>query len=195
MNWQKMNQDKTDVNENLLLGWLLDGDVSIQYQVNRDLLDTVSIELQNRIQFEGWGAQFLSHQNGNGHWGNSYYNPKWISTHYTLLTLKNIGISQNVDSIKSILDRLLYQDKSFEPAQKAISTTVLYDDVCVNGMFLDFASYFLKKEVKLRGIVDYILSQQMEDGGFNCQKNRKGARHSSLHSTLSVLEGLQEYHI
>jgi hypothetical protein len=33
----------------------------------------------------------------------------------------------------------------------------------------------------------------MSDGGFNCDSNRRGARHSSLHSTLSVLEGFHEY--
>ena len=38
-----------------------------------------------------------------------------------------------------------------------------------------------------------LLLEQMMDGGFNRQSNRKGAVHSSLHSTLSVLEGIQEY--
>jgi hypothetical protein len=33
----------------------------------------------------------------------------------------------------------------------------------------------------------------MKDGGFNCNSNRKGAIHSSLHSTISVLEGILEY--
>jgi hypothetical protein len=33
----------------------------------------------------------------------------------------------------------------------------------------------------------------MGDGGFNCESNRRGAVHSSLHSTISVLEGLNEY--
>jgi hypothetical protein len=33
----------------------------------------------------------------------------------------------------------------------------------------------------------------MPDGGFNCNYNFTGARHSSLHSTLSVLEGITEY--
>ena len=33
----------------------------------------------------------------------------------------------------------------------------------------------------------------MSDGGFNCRFNRSGAKHSSLHSTLSVLEGITEY--
>ena len=33
----------------------------------------------------------------------------------------------------------------------------------------------------------------MKDGGFNCRSNTSGAVHSSLHSTLSVLEGIFEY--
>jgi hypothetical protein len=33
----------------------------------------------------------------------------------------------------------------------------------------------------------------MKDGGFICQLNRSGANHSSLHSTTSLAEGIQEY--
>jgi len=33
----------------------------------------------------------------------------------------------------------------------------------------------------------------MADGGFNCMRNRSGAQVSSLHSTLSVIEGFSEY--
>ncbi len=38
-----------------------------------------------------------------------------------------------------------------------------------------------------------MLVEHMKDGGFNCQSNRKGAVHSSMHSTISVLEGILEY--
>ena len=33
----------------------------------------------------------------------------------------------------------------------------------------------------------------MPDGGFNCRSTRSGARHSSLHSTISVLEGFHQF--
>jgi hypothetical protein len=33
----------------------------------------------------------------------------------------------------------------------------------------------------------------MRDKGFNCNSNTKGAVHSSLHTTISVLEGILEY--
>jgi len=45
----------------------------------------------------------------------------------------------------------------------------------------------------LRSIVDFIISQHMPDGGFNCESTRYNPVHSSLHTTLSILEGLQEY--
>ena len=66
-------------------------------------------------------------------------------------------------------------------------------DVCIDGMFLNYACYFGAPPELLASVVNFILGQQMADGGFNCQRNRSGARHSSLHSTLSVLEGILEY--
>ena len=51
-------------------------------------------------------------------------------------------------------------------------------------------SHFLSQYTE---IVDFLLSQKMPDGGFNCFSNRQGAVHSSLHTTLSVLEGISEY--
>jgi len=83
------------MNNKQIIDWLLQGDVSIQYQVHRDLLNKDKIGLKRKIILEGWGARFLSFQNENGHWGRGFYQPKWISTHYTLLDLKNLGIPGN----------------------------------------------------------------------------------------------------
>ena len=60
-------------------------------------------------------------------------------------------------------------------------------------MFLNYASYFGIDEKKLHSVVDSILNEVMPDGGYNCMSVRSGARHSSLHSTISVLEGLYEF--
>jgi hypothetical protein len=53
-------------------------------------------------------------------------------------------------------------------------------------------SYFRHDDPRIETLLGYILSEQMKDGGWNCQRP-EGARHSSLHTTLSVLEGLREY--
>jgi hypothetical protein len=178
--------------EKPIIEWLLAGDVSVQYQVNRDLLKVNKPELQKRIEIEGWGEQFLSLRNQNGHWGRGFYQPKWISTHYTLLDLRNLGISNHQREIQATVGKILHENKAPDGGVHPIST-VKISDVCINGMFLNYASYFKSDEGDLKSVVDYIISQQLPDGGFNCQLSRKGAHHSSLHSTLSVIEGICEY--
>jgi hypothetical protein len=71
--------------------------------------------------------------------------------------------------------------------------SISQSDACINGMFLNYACYFAAPERDLRSVVDFLIAQQMPDGGYNCRKNRSGARHSSLHSTISVLEGVTSY--
>jgi hypothetical protein len=178
--------------DNSLIEWMLDSDVSIQYQVRRDLLKTDRPDLKERISEEGWGARLLSLRNANGHWGSGFYLPKWISSHYTLLDLKNLSISNRQKDIKLTLNKILNENKSHDGGLSPVRS-LSKSDVCVNGMFLNYASYFRTDENDLKSVVDCLLSSQMNDGGFNCQSNRKGVIHSSLHSTLSVIEGISEY--
>ena len=175
-----------------VLDWLLEGDVAIQFQAHRDLRGEVLPEMQQRIKSEGWGWAFLEKRNPDGDWGRDYYQPKWISTHYTLLDLKNLNIEPDLPEIRQVLESFLKREKSPDGGILPIGTT-RRSDVCVNGMFLNFASYFGVGEPDLRSIVDFLLSQRVADGGFNCQSNREGCVHSSLHSTISVLEGILEY--
>ena len=175
-----------------LLEWLLKGDVSIQYQVHRDLLGIENPSLQDRIATEGWGAKFLSFRRSEGHWGQRFYQPKWISSHYTLLDLKHLAISPDNQAIRQsilqIIDTLKGSDGGISPfgaEQKC--------DVCLNGMFLNYASYFGMMEDNLKSIIDFLLTERMKDGGFNCHSNTIGATHSSVHSTISVLEGILEF--
>lgn len=170
--------------------WLLGGDVSIQYQVHRDLLLTERQDLRDRIATEGWGAQFLSKRNPDGHWGRGFYQPKWISSHYTLLDLRNLCIAPDNRLICESIDKIARECKAGDGGIYLVSKK---SDVCVNGMFLNYASYFRASEKELKSVIDCLLQEKMPDGGFNCRSNRSGAKHSSLHSTLSVLEGITEY--
>jgi hypothetical protein len=178
--------------ENHIIEWLLASDVSIQYQVHRDLLHQDRPDLRERIATEGWGPRFIGNRNPNGHWGQAYYQPKWISSHYTILDLKNLGIPPEQPLIRETLQDVLENLKG-EDGGINTSPTIKQSDACLNGMFLNFASYFEMPEEALESIVDFLLGQQLKDGGFNCDFNRFGAVHSSLHSTLSILEGILEY--
>jgi len=173
--------------------WLLEGDISIQYQVYRDLLGVHRKDFQDRIAREGWGKQFLSRRKSNGHWGDRFYQPKWISTHYTLLDLRNLNLSPNNVLAQETIKQVLETGKAEDGGIPLGPSTSHHSDVCVNGMFLNYASYFHSPEKDLCSIVDSILAEIMPDGGFNCRSTRSGAIHSSLHSTISVLEGLYEF--
>ena len=178
--------------ETELLNWLLKGDVAIQYQVHRDLLNRDKKQLQKQIEKKGWGARLLSLRKPEGHWGDRFYQPKWISTHYTLLELKYLNISHENKKIRQSISWVVQNLKGPDGGIFPIAT-VQKCDVCVNGMFLNYASYFGEKEAGLKSIVDFLLTEQMKDGGFNCRSNGIGAVHSSLHTTLSVIEGILEY--
>ena len=92
------------LSEKNIIPWLLEGDVSIQYQVHRDLLGVEKPELRERIASEGWGEKFLSFRKQEGHWGRGFYQVKWISSHYSLLDLKHLGISPTNQKIRETID-------------------------------------------------------------------------------------------
>lgn len=184
---------KSEQSKEEIIDWLLKGDVSIQYQVYRDLKDIHKKNMQNRISAEGWGKRFLLQRNKSGHWGRKFYQPKWISTHYTLLDLRNLNISPDNEIAKETIKLILNSGKATDGGIPLGPSTAVHSDVCVNGMFLNYAAYFKTTEKQLSTIVDSILNELMPDGGFNCRSVRSGAQHSSMHSTISVLEGLHEF--
>jgi hypothetical protein len=57
---------------------------------------------------------------------------------------------------------------------------------CINGRTVTLGSYF-RQDVD--GIVARLLSEQLEDGGWNCEAERGSVR-SSFATTINVLEGL-----
>ena len=184
------NLDNTFSKE--VLSWLLSGDAAIVYLTNRDLLHTKArtlAVLQKRIPNEGWGKEFLASRNKDGLWGGGLYQPKWTSTHYTLLDIKNLGFPTGNREVKTSVGIVLDSEKGKDGG---INYSWKHSDVCVNGMILNFGAYFLPQHDALNSIVDFLLHTQMKDGGWNCDY-LQGATHSSLHTTISVLEGLLEY--
>lgn len=190
--------------------WLMEeeADVSIRYGAARDLLDWPERKLEplrRRIGEEGWGARYLEVRGENGHWGQGYYSPKWISTHYTLLELRNLELPRDNPAARdavalSLRQFRLYPDQRVSHAGSGHSRTrrergAVTSDVCINGMFLHFACWFGAPPAALEPVVDFLLGERMPDGGFNCQSTRRTAHpvHSSLHTTLSVLEGIETY--
>ena len=175
-----------------VVAWLLEGDVAVQFRTRRDLLGRHDQDLQDRIAVEGVGAALLRGRGPDGHWGRGFYQPKWTSTHYTLLELKNLGLSAAHPAARRAVRLILQADRAPDGGLKATKGEQP-SDACVNGMALNYLTYFGGDQQRLAGVVDFLLRQQVPDGGFNCRLNRGGARHSSLHTTVSVIEGITQY--
>lgn len=172
------------------VAWLLEGDVSVQYRTGCDLLDDVRPELQARMATEGYAAALLAARSSTSGWGRAYYQPKWTSTHYTLLELCSLGVAPDHpvarEAVAGVLRDHLRPDGGIDPGGG-------WTDTCVNGMALGFCTWFRGDPAALARMVDWLLAQSMADGGFNCRLHRSGATHSSHHTTMSVLEGLTTY--
>lgn len=180
--------------ESATIDWLLKGDPSIKYQTKRDLLEIPDQELeslQNKIQHEGWGKRFLSFQEESGMWGGGLYSPKWISTHYTLMTLMRLGLPQNNQQARKAC-RLLLDKGYFRDGGINHFASLNHSETCVTAMTLSLLCYFKIEDERIHSIKDFLTSQQMQDGGWNCE-SFNGATHSSFHTTISSLEALLMY--
>ncbi len=174
--------------------WLLDGDPAVVWQVQRDLLDRAPSTwkaTRRRVANEGWGARLLSFRSPSGLWGGGLYSPKWTSTFYTLRLLTLLGLrSGSAEAVASC--RLLLDEGVTESGGVSLwssSTT----DTCVTAMLLWMACHCgFAQDERAERMVRWLLDEQMSDGGWNCQRKR-GATHSSFHTTISTLEGLAAF--
>jgi len=186
-----------------VIQWLLDGDPAIRWQVLRDLAGAAEATFgreRRKVAREGWGARLLALQDPQGTWAGrpdsdaGLYTPKWISTTYTMLLLRDFGLAatnrQARKACKLLLDGGLQQDGGINYGTWAKWTD--RSETCITGMILSILSHFEYEDGRLDIIATHLLEQQMPDGGWNCQRPR-GATHSSVHTTISVLEGLRLY--
>jgi hypothetical protein len=174
--------------------WLLTGDPAIRYQTLRDLANANANDVdkaRQEILTHGWGKRFIDLQEENGTWANALYSPKWTSTFYTLLLLKRFGALKNKNTEKACKILL---DNGFYIKDGGINYWKSWKqgECCVTGMLLSMLCHFQIEDDRIHRMVEYIISEQMPDNGWNCERP-KGAKHSSFHTTISVLEGLWEF--
>jgi len=182
-------------NGNNVIRWLLEGDAAIRWQVLRDLLGSTegAVERERRkIAREGWGARLLARQDPRGTWGGGLYTPKWTSTTYTMLLLRDLGLPPSNGQAQRACSLLL--DNGLRPDGGVNFARTDRSETCISGMTLSIVSYFRYDDERLDTIADHLLEQQMPDGGWNC-RHWCGATHASVHTTISVLEGLRLYEL
>lgn len=173
------------------IDWLLSGDPAVRWQTMQSLADrapsTVKRE-RSKVARQGWGARLLAEQGSDGRWGDGLYSPKWTSTTYTLLLLERLGLPDaNRAAAEGTL--LLVDAGLAEHGGITFWPSRPEGEACVTGMVLKLTSRFLPHHDARDRIVAHLTDRQLPDGGWNCQ-DVNGATHSSLHTTITVLEGL-----
>lgn len=171
-----------------VIDWLLDADPSIRWQVMRDLTDApaeiVAAE-RSRVASEGWGARLLDQQRPDGQWGDGVATPLWWSNLYTLLFVRDLGLDPASTRARTAID-LVRDNVTWGPEFDDSPFFEGEVEPCINGRVVALGAYFGERSDRL---VDRLLSEQLADGGWNCEAERGSVR-SSFHTTICVLEGL-----
>lgn len=184
------------------LDWLLDADPAIRWQVLRDLVhapaEAVAKE-RARVAVEGWGARLLDLQGEDGQWAGGACFPArgtyesrgkqgqpWISTLPTLQLLHDFGVDPDSVRVQRAVQSVREHCRWEHAGQPFFSGEV---EPCINGRTVALGVYFHQD---VNAIVLRLLTEQLEDGGWNCEAER-GSLRSSFDTTINVLEGLWEY--
>ena len=175
--------------------WLLDSDPSIRWQVMRDLIgapaDEVAAE-RARVATEGAGARLLALQGADGRWGGAAWNRGWNSTMHVLMLLRDMGLDPASAgarrAVRLVRDHVTWQGCG---PQECDGNPFFAGEVepCINGQVGAVGAYFGQD---VRGIVDRLLTEQLPDGGWNCEA-ANGSTRSSFNTTICVLEALLEH--
>lgn len=181
-----------------LEAWLLAGDPSLVWQVERDLLDLPEAEwraTRARVAMEGFGATLLALQGDDGMWAGGAYFPSdfdfhggepqaWTGTTWSLNALREWGL--DADALAGTAELLAanarweYDDLPYWGGEV---------DCCINGYTLANGAWL---GADVAALVDWFADHRMADGGWNCEWV-EGATRSSFPSTLNSLKGLLEY--
>lgn len=200
---------------NRVLDWLLDSDPAIRWQVLRDLAGAPArdvAEERRRVATTGWGARLLGLQGQDGQWDGATYWPEeshthgpgstdhgdpgpdspeddgqpWTATTYSLLLLRGFGLDPGSPQARRAVSLVRDNSRWDEGNQPFFDGET---EPCINGMAAAIGSYFGET---VDTVVERLLQDQLDDGGWNCEAGR-GSTRSSFHSTICVLEGLLEY--
>jgi hypothetical protein len=178
------------------IDWLLEGDPGIRWQVMADLTDTGAADVaaeRARVEHVGAGARLLALEEADGTWAGGACFPAdfrggergqpWTATMHILQMLQILGLEPRSESAERAI-RLVAENCRWEhDGQRFFDGEV---EPCINGRTVETGSYF---GVDVAPVVDRLLDEQLEDGGWNCEAENGSVR-SSVDTTINVLDGL-----
>jgi hypothetical protein len=179
-----------------VLDWLLDSDPALRWQVLRDLTDApaeVVAAERARVATEGWGARLLAQRDPDGQWAGGACFPAagwsgeggqpWTPTLPTLALLRDLGLDADSPAARETAALVRENCRWEYDGSRFFDGEV---EPCINGRTVALGAW-LGEDVD--GVVQRLLGDQLEDGGWNCW-TENGSTRSSFDTTINVLEGL-----
>jgi hypothetical protein len=181
--------------------WLMAGDVSLRWQVERDLLgvdDAVWQATRAQLPLMGDGATLLAARGADGLWDGGAFMPlgfdwasldqvgqPWTATGWVLQDMMVLGLdpasAQARDAVAgAAAARWDHAGQPFWDGEV---------EECINGRLLAVGCYF---GVDMGALAARLVRDRQADGGWNCDRERGSVR-SAFASTINVLEGLWAY--
>ncbi len=105
---------------------------------------------------------------------------------HTLQTLQLLGLDPTSESARRAIALVAENGRWEHDGQRFFDGEV---EPCINGRTIETGAYF---DVDVSAVVDRILDEGLDDGGWNCEAENGSVR-SSFDTTINVLEGLAEF--
>jgi hypothetical protein len=182
-----------------VIDWLLEGDPAIRWQALRDLTNASPDEVaaaRARVEHDGWGGRLLALEDPDGLWAGGACFPvsytggdpgqPWTATMHTLQTLQLLGLDPASGSARRAIALVAENGRWKHDGQRYFDGEV---EPCINGRTVETGAYF---GIDVAAIVDRILAERLDDGGWNCEVENGSVR-SSFDTTINVLDGLLEF--
>jgi hypothetical protein len=112
--------------------------------------------------------------------------PSWTSTTFTLMLLRDMGLDPASEQARQAVALVRDNSRWDHDGQRFFDGEV---EPCINGKVVALGAYFAQD---VDGVVERLLGEQLDDGGWNCEAENGSVR-SSFNTTIAGLEGLLEY--
>ena len=155
--------------------WLLEpGQPAVRYRTLTGLLgrpetDPEVLEAKARIPETGWAAEILSQRSPEGWWGDgkSLYEPKYLSTHWRLLVLADLGMSRDHPAIRRSCE--LWMDRFRLTGGGVGGNSKGTGHLCIVGnMARALIQFGYGDDPRIRRSMEWLVETADPKGGWSC---------------------------
>ncbi|HTW56473.1 MAG TPA: hypothetical protein VMG36_08560 [Thermoplasmata archaeon] len=170
-----------------VLDWLLEEDQpSVRYYALTELLGRAESDpdvrtARRRLARTGWAADLLRRQGPDGYWESRapksvqehlffLWFPEFATTIWNAVVLADLGLTRDEPRIRRTAERIFDYKLQFSSP-----INLFYEEVCAVGLTARTLTRFgYGDDRRVRKLFDWMLEDQRENGGWNCQPEAPG---------------------